>query len=154
MDPQKSAGRIQRGARPGAAVVWDPLDLTAVPCRAPPCALSVGRGPQPVRRGGEMSGRVVGGGARVPTSLACLAASGPRDRRALRGHLPLGVSSTGRDWATVSSERSLSICVRLAGCMCGFVASLSALHPTRLETRTKESNMRASHWVVRNPKAQ
>jgi hypothetical protein len=36
----------------------------------------------------------------------------------------------------------------------GLVASLSAFHPTRLETRTKESNMRASHWVVRNPKAQ
>ena len=35
----------------------------------------------------------------------------------------------------------------------GSVANRSALHPTRLETRTKESNMRASRWVVRNPKA-
>ena len=35
----------------------------------------------------------------------------------------------------------------------GSMANRSALHPTRLETRTKESNMRASRWVVRNPKA-
>ena len=26
---------------------------------------------------------------------------------------------------------------------------LSVTHPTRLETRTKESNMGASHWVVK-----
>ena len=29
------------------------------------------------------------------------------------------------------------------------VASVSANHPTRLETRTKESNMCASHWVAK-----
>ena len=33
-------------------------------------------------------------------------------------------------------------------------AILSASHPTRLEKRIKESNMRASHWAVRNIKAQ
>ena len=36
----------------------------------------------------------------------------------------------------------------------GSVANRSVLHPTRLETRTKESNMWASHGVLRNPKAQ
>ena len=38
--------------------------------------------------------------------------------------------------------------------LCGSVATPSALHPTRLETRTKESGVRASQGVVRNPRAQ
>ena len=37
--------------------------------------------------------------------------------------------------------------VSLSGTARISVASRSAAPPTRLETRTKESNMRASHWV-------
>ena len=64
------------------------------------------------------------------------------------------------DWERLGNRvfRPLTRDRRGAGRVCkksaGLVASLSAFHPTRLETRTKESNMRASHWVVRNPKAQ
>ncbi len=36
----------------------------------------------------------------------------------------------------------------------GSVADRPATCPTRLETRTKESNTRASRWALRNPKAQ
>ncbi len=36
----------------------------------------------------------------------------------------------------------------------GSVANRSATHQTRLETRTKESSMCASHGVSRNPRAQ
>jgi hypothetical protein len=36
----------------------------------------------------------------------------------------------------------------------GSVADRPATCPTRLETRTKESNMCASRWALRNPKAQ
>ena len=55
----------------------------------------------------------------------------------------------------------LSVRWPLAGCAgvswdwcSGSVANLSAPHPTRLETRTKESNMCASHGALRNLKAQ
>lgn len=52
--------------------------------------------------------------ASLPALLLQVAA-GPRERRALRGHPPLLVSSTGRDWATVSPDRSSVIGVGLAG---------------------------------------
>jgi len=43
---------------------------------------------------------------------------------------------------------------RSVGADLGSVANRSVTCPTRLETRTKESNMCASQWVLRNPEAQ
>ncbi len=68
-------------------------------------------------------------GAAAGTDWAGLLAVPPDRRRSLPGHHP-------RDYVS------------------GSVATASAPHPTRLETRTKESNTRASHWALRNPKAQ
>ena len=50
-----------------------------------------------------------------------------------------------RGWSRRGQSRVISV---------GSVAIQSAPHPTRLETRTKESNMCASHGVLRNLKAQ
>ena len=54
-------------------------------------------------------------------------------------------------WA-VAANRECAVGGVLGGAQWS-VASRSVIHPTRLETRTKESNMCASHWVVRNLKA-
>ena len=54
---------------------------------------------------------------------------------------------------TVLSARGRAVCRRVRPPRNERSAAFSATFPTRLETRTKESNARASRGAVRNPKA-
>src|SRR6218665_4106471 len=79
---------------------------------------------------------------------------GPRKTVAERRRSPVVLSrSTRGDWfqwpRTARPQRRDSPASRL-----GSVAKRPVTCPTRLETRTKESNMCASRWALRNPKAQ
>ena len=69
-----------------------------------------------------------------------------------------GRAGSGRpfEWRGLSSVpvdrgRSATRATRVGS---GSAANRSVTCPTRLETRTKESNMCASHWVLRNLEAQ
>ena len=103
---------------------------------------------------GELTSRWLTGNQ--PFQAGCSGAEGrPRASRPLG---PSGGVSTGRDRvhpvpADRSSRDRFGI-GRARPLNQGQWRVLSAFHPTRLETRTKESNMRASHWAVRNPEAQ
>ena len=83
----------------------------------------------------------------------CGLAAGPRTLAASVGPR---TSSLARLWRTVFAVRRdrWGASVRVSPRRPWSVANRSVLHPTRLETRTKESNMCASHGVQRNPKAQ
>lgn len=61
-------------------------------------------------------------------------------------------SSWPADAVVPAEERSVRHLWRAIFCTCALeTLALWAFHPTRLETRTKESNMYASRWVA-NPR--
>ena len=67
------------------------------------------------------------------------------------------LSAGPRVWRSARASQMVVVAFWCAGLLpvlgsaSASVASMSATPPTRLETRTKESNMRASHWVELNP---
>ena len=73
-----------------------------------------------------------------------------RGRRRLRD---FGRPFDLRGLSSVPADRGRSA-TATSGAGSGSVANRSVTCPTRLETRTKESNMCASHWVLRNLEAQ
>lgn len=70
-----------------------------------------------------------------------------------RGRVASGVRSTCGDCCQCPQTAGVRR-RRGAAIGSGSVANRSVACPTRLETRTKESNMCASQWVLRNPEAQ
>jgi hypothetical protein len=149
VDPQSRPGEFNLSLSGGGRLV---LGIRKDPPGVRPSstsALSSGRAPRPVSDGGHKpDGKVTchpcGGRCYSPSSV-----DSSRDRGFAAPRLlsALCVRSTGEATACSSLRPRAWICREATGCH-GSVANRSVLHPTRLETRTKESNMCASHGVL------
>lgn len=163
MDPQSRPGEFSSSEGSCGVTRRGPFAVNACRC----CDLVRrrvhflrARAPRPVSIGGQKIWRQV---ARRRTRFRRLGviASGTRavarprtGRPALRSCPCVHVSTCGYCLSgAVAANRVVRTGPGCVGCARWSVANRSVVHPTRLETRTKESNMCASHWVLRNLKA-
>jgi hypothetical protein len=154
---------LVRRTVPGRARARDPSPLDAFPL--------LSRTPQPVgarsHKGeqGKVAGeRLFGGASRGLGRLSwCLRPDGGLESPSGTTPSPSRPSgSSGRLLSATENGRSTLCGGRPSEAAAGretsrtghrqLAASRSVTHPTRLETRTKESNMCASHWVLNKPK--
>ena len=90
-------------------------------------------------------------GMAVPAGRLRLASTGPRSARTVSTGLDCCFTHSAVRPRLARSSSSASINSRVVHKVSG---EWSTIHPTRLETRTKESNMCASRRALRTPKAQ
>lgn len=173
MDPQSPARGIQPlfpppGPLAGAdGWIW-PSSSRGGFRRRPGRETAGGRGAIPARReattgfGAARSppGKVGRGRWILPPPLPLTAPVGaglalPRDRGTTGAGSPAKKESGGGVAFSRRRRRPLLVVGFQTPCVPDRVrGDAAALHPTRLETRTKESGVRASQRVVRNPRAQ
>lgn len=162
MDPQSRPGEFSSSEGSCGVTRRGPFAVNACRC----CDLVRrrvhflrARAPRPVSIGGQKIWRQV---ARAdsfpPVGSYSLRNAGRRETEdrpaALRSCPCVHVSTCGYCLSgAVAANRVVRTGPGCVGCARWSVANRSVVHPTRLVTRTKESNMCASHWVLRNLKA-
>ena len=145
------ARRIQLVGRAAALLSACRTVAAGASHRATAGALSARGAPRPVRRRSEASGQGdhdFGCGVIGPVCIGPLADRG-RPTRSASGLVPeRSFELGGLSPVPSNRDRSSSGCLAVDSAS---VANRSVTCPTRLETRTKESNMCASRWACTKP---